>query len=136
MIRRLSDSGHFKLFRGEVTSAEMLSHQYIRFCPTDAWRPNINMYETREAFIICVDLAGMKPDAINLEYGDGAVILRGERLPPAPSGASEDIGVQLMEIDSGQFCRQVDLPAPVERDRMTASYRDGILWITLVKAQA
>jgi HSP20 family molecular chaperone IbpA len=38
-----------------------------------------------------------------------------------------------MEIDHGSFCREVELPHDVARDRISAVYRDGLLWIELPK---
>jgi HSP20 family molecular chaperone IbpA len=38
-----------------------------------------------------------------------------------------------MEIDHGAFCREVELPHDVQPERVTANYRDGLLWIELPK---
>ena len=38
-----------------------------------------------------------------------------------------------MEIDHGGFCREVELPEDVDRDRIAANYRNGMLWIELPK---
>jgi HSP20 family molecular chaperone IbpA len=45
----------------------------------------------------------------------------------------ERISVHLMEIDHGAFCREVELPDDVHRDRIVASHRNGLLWIELPK---
>lgn len=119
--------------RIEVTIDEMLSRQYIRFCPTDAWKPNINIYETDQALIICVDLAGMKPSSIQVEADRDLLVLRGERPRPIPEHSGGAIGVHLMEIDTGAFCRQIEIPASVSRGKISAKYTDGLLWITLPK---
>lgn len=134
MYHRLSDSTHFQrlVIREKMSAEELHSGPYIRFSPTDAWRPNINIYESRQAFLICVDLAGMKTEEINVDVNGNIFSVRGERSAPMPTRASE-IGVHLMEIDTGVFCRQVELPTAVDRDTVSAHYRDGLLWVTLPK---
>lgn len=132
---RLTEEGSFHRFREQITVEEMLSRQYVRFCPTDAWRPNVNVYENAAAIIVCVDLAGMRPDAIGVDVTPNALVIRGQRIAPVPQEAAGELGVHLMEIDAGMFCRELELPSPVDRDRVQAGYRDGLLWITLPKAQ-
>jgi HSP20 family molecular chaperone IbpA len=41
-----------------------------------------------------------------------------------------------MEIDHGGFCREVELPEDVDRERIAANYRNGMLWIELPKTAA
>ena len=133
----MSKKNHFHRLtaRGEITTEEMVSRQYIRFCPTDSWRPNLNIYETKNALIVCTDIAGMKPDAIEVDVVEGVLVIRGQRSMPIPESHGSDIGVHLMEIDSGPFCHQVALPSLIDRDAITADYRDGLLWITLPKSK-
>ena len=119
--------------RIEITVEEMLSRQYIRFCPTDAWKPNINIYETDASIAVCVDIAGMKPQALHVEIDRNLLVLRGERPRPIPEHTGGTVGVHLMEIDTGGFCREVEVPETVDRGRVTAKYVDGFLWITLPK---
>jgi HSP20 family protein len=55
--------------------------------------------------------------------------------PPAEQSSEPGkIRVHLMEIDHGSFCREVELPLNVDRDRITANYRNGMLWIEIPKA--
>lgn len=119
--------------RIEITVEELLSRQYVHFCPTDAWKPNINIYETEDAVVICADLAGMRPDDIRVEVERNHLMLRGARQRPIPECRGGTIGVHLMEIDTGDFCRELEVPQSVDRERITARYSDGLLWITLPK---
>jgi HSP20 family protein len=43
------------------------------------------------------------------------------------------VRVHLMEIDHGSFVREVELPANVESDKISAKYRDGLLWVEVPK---
>ncbi|GMU33623.1 MAG: Hsp20/alpha crystallin family protein [Planctomycetia bacterium] len=135
MTQSTSDSSHFGrlIIRGSITAEELYSGQYIRYCPTDAWRPNLNIYESADSFLVCIDLAGMKVDGIHVDVQDKALVIRGERTAPMPPHGQKVSGVHLMEIDMGVFCRQVELPAAVNRDEISAQYREGLLWVTLPK---
>lgn len=141
MLYRFTDPTHFhRLIIGESFSSEQfITRSSIRFSPTDAWRPNINIYETRDDFIICADLAGMTPDSIQVDIRGNVLTFRGRRDAPMPPSTRGEIGVHLMEIDTGVFCREIklpDLPAVIDPNApvaCSAAYKDGLLWIKLAK---
>jgi HSP20 family protein len=118
--------------RIEITTEEVLSQQYIRFQPSGLWKPDINIYETDAALIICVDIAGMKPQAIRVEVEGRLLVLCGERPRPVPEQCG-GMGVHLMEIDTGPFRREIEIPEAVDRRKIAAKYCDGLLWVTLPK---
>jgi HSP20 family protein len=103
------------------------------FSPLDAFRPSVNLYETEGAFLICVDLAGMDQNDIDVSLEKNQVAIRGRRQSPMPPDGSRAVAVHLMEIDHGGFCRSVEVPAGVDTDRIEANYHVGMLWITLPK---
>ncbi len=132
---RLNPSDEFAgLIRqmNQMVETSMGRHFY-GFSPTDAWRPAVNLYETQDAFIICVDLAGMDREAMDVCVEKGSLIIRGRRHSPVPPGA-RPVAVHLMEIDHGTFCRSVEIPSNVEERNIDASYDKGLLWILLPKA--
>lgn len=108
------------------------------FSPAETWTPSVNLYETTTHYIVCVDLAGVDKDKIEVTVTEQQLKLRGAR--PVPSHAEAEhhatptrYRVHLMEIDHGPFCREVELPQNVDRQRIRASYRNGMLWIELPK---
>jgi HSP20 family protein len=107
--------------------------QYFGGSPTDAFRPAVNLYETTTCFMVCVDLAGMDQDNIEVSLEKGSVVVRGRRGSPLPPGGERAIAVHLMEIDHGTFCRTVEVPAGVDQEGISANYHVGMLWITLPK---
>ncbi len=107
--------------------------QYHGFSPTDAFRPAVNLYETQETFVICVDLGGMDQHEIEVTIEKGHVVVRGKRQSPLPPDGARAIAVHLMEIDHGTFCRTVEVPASVDEEKIAARYHVGMLWITLPK---
>ncbi len=137
VTQHVSEKTHFQrlVIREQVSAEELLSGKYIRFSTTDAWRPNLNIYETQDTFLLCVDIAGMKPEEIHVDVSGSDVAIRGERSAPMPEDRAAEIGVHVMEIDTGVFSRQVRLPSPVKKSSVKATYRDGLLWVVLPKAK-
>src|SRR5687768_4041699 len=104
--------------------------------PDRFWEPQADVYETRAAVKVKIELAGVRPDNIHVELsGDGRTLsVRGVR-EDERTEAVDRVLFHQMEIYLGPFERVVTLPpgAEVERDQVQASYRDGFLIITLPK---
>ena len=91
----------------------------------------VNLYEQDNRFILQVPLPGAKPDQLNITARENVVTLQGTIEPPAPEGAR----ALYQGIGGGQFREQVVLPADVDAENANAQYQDGILTLTLPKAQ-
>lgn len=120
--------------------ASKLMEQFQKgfFYPNETWTPAVNLYETQSAYWVCVDLAGVDKDKIDVEVADHRLKLRGSRDVPTCSPADVDpqekVKVHLMEIDHGAFTREVEIPTDSDRQNIKASYRNGMLWIEIPKA--
>jgi HSP20 family protein len=103
----------------------------VHFTTPKGWQPAVNAFRCGNAFTICVELAGVDRDAIEVRAETRRLIIRGHR--PAAEPACDDPAMQVLalEIDHGPFERVLELPAEVEPDRVTAETRGGILWIRL-----
>jgi HSP20 family protein len=117
---------------------DQMNKGYYNFLPNETWTPSVNLYETETAYVVCVDLAGVDKEKIDLTVADQRLKLRGARaVPIQPDGEAEmpskRVKVHLMEIDHGGFSREVELPHDVEHDKISANYRNGMLWIELPK---
>lgn len=114
---------------------DQMQQRYYNYRGDQAWTPAVNLYETATAYLVCVDLAGVEKEKIDLEVRDQRLTLRGSRAVPLESakGPAGRISVHLMEIDHGAFAREVELPKNVERENIVASHRNGLLWIELPK---
>lgn len=126
----------FGKFPDHVNSVidEMLRRPYTRYCPLNAWQPDVNLYETADRYIVCVALGGMRKEDFDVTVQSDLLMIRGVRPRPLPPDAPGDLRVHLMEINSGEFCREVEIPSIVRQDEITAEYRDGLLWISLPKS--
>lgn len=110
---------------------EMQGRNYFRSSAPDMFQPSVNLYETSKSYHICVELAGMHREDIDLRVDDGRLCIRGQREKPAVPGGDANVGVALMEIDSGRFQRKLPFPEDAQLDGMTALYKNGLLWITI-----
>lgn len=112
---------------------------YYNFMPSESWAPNVNLYETDCAYLVCVDLAGVDKEKIELTVADQRLKIKGARPVPTSPDAEESelqgkrVKVHLMEIDHGNFCREVELPNDVAHEQIVATHRNGLLWIDLPK---
>src|SRR4051812_22692227 len=60
---------------------DRMSGPYSKF-GSDTWQPNVNLYETDVAYLVCVDLAGVHRESVDLHLVDGRLVLRGRRDVP------------------------------------------------------
>jgi HSP20 family protein len=107
------------------------------FYPGENWTPSVNLYETANSYLVCVDLAGVDKEKIDVEVADRRLKLRGARAVPSyapPLDPQEKLKVHLMEIDHGAFTREVEIPADADRHKISATYRNGLLWIEIPKS--
>jgi HSP20 family protein len=91
------------------------------------WIPTCDVLETREHYLVLVDLPGVKEDKITLECEDGMLTIAGERTRPAADEARR------LERPIGEFVRSLALPHEVEAGEVVASYSDGVLEIQVPK---
>lgn len=129
--------GHLARQIGKIS--DQVQRGYYSFYPSETWTPSVNLYETETSYLVCVDLAGVDKEKIELTVENHRLKLRGTRVVPTntESGESELRGrrvrLHLMEIDHGAFCREVELPEDVRQEEIRASYRNGLLWVELPK---
>jgi HSP20 family protein len=113
---------------------EMVKRRFVDFRDSGPWQPATNVYETRAAYHICVELAGMEREGIDVACTEGKrVTISGRRAQPRPCGEEGPLSIHVMEIDEGRFERQIDLPEAIVVERVEASYLQGYLWISLPK---
>ncbi|MDY6903269.1 MAG: Hsp20/alpha crystallin family protein [Thermodesulfobacteriota bacterium] len=103
---------------------------YSRF--NTKWVPHMDLYETPEQITIVAAVAGIKKDSIEIEINQRAVRISGARKSP---NLGEKTKFRLAEIQYGKFDRILYLPAPIDTDRVSASFSAGMLTINMVKQQ-
>ncbi len=97
----------------------------------NGWSPHVDVYETAEAFIIKVELAGVRKEDIKIQMNDRLVILTGKRDDECMEVREH---YHMAEISYGIFIRQIELPDNLNSDLVTARFDRGFLKIFIPKA--
>ncbi|GIX46500.1 MAG: heat-shock protein Hsp20 [Candidatus Tectimicrobiota bacterium] len=97
------------------------------------WLPRMDVRETDTAFIVEVDLPGMAIEDIDVHVEGNTLVIAGER---KLERAEEHLGMARYERAAGRFHRAYTLPAPVVADKVEARYCNGVLTVTVPKAEA
>jgi HSP20 family protein len=95
------------------------------------WRQCSLLYQSNDNVIAVVELAGMRKEDIEISLHDGTLTISGGR--KRESGGGEK--AERTERYIGTFRRSIALPTRVDPNKVSATYRDGILTVALPKAE-
>ncbi len=96
------------------------------------WTPAVDMYETKDELVVTAELPGIREKDIHLSITGDMLTLKGER---HWDQETKQENYYRAERWFGKFERALPLPIPVQSDKVKASYRDGVLMVTLPKAE-
>jgi HSP20 family protein len=99
---------------------------------TRAWAPALDISERKDAYLVTVELPGVKLDDLQITLEDGLLTIQGERHFVNDSSEEQ---FHRVERSSGAFRRSITLPAHVVADEVNASMEDGVLQILVPKAE-
>src|SRR5262245_36849733 len=95
------------------------------------WSPALDLYQSNDNVIAVVELPGMRKEEIEISLHDGTLTISGERKQESANGEK----AERTERYVGSFRRSIALPTRVDGNKVSATYRDGILTVTLPKAE-
>ena len=96
------------------------------------WSPALDLYQSNDNVIAVVELPGMRKEDIEISLHDGTLTISGERKRENSSNGDK---AERTERYVGTFRRSIALPTRVDAGKVSATYRDGILTVTLPKAE-
>ena len=96
------------------------------------WTPALDIYEDADHVTVKLEAAGLKKEDFDISLHDDNLTISGERKAETERREGESFR---SERFFGQFGRTVTLPAPVKADGVAATYADGVLTVTLPKAE-
>jgi HSP20 family protein len=102
---------------------------------TGATFPVINVGTTPDSIEVMALAPGLDLAGLQLSIDRGLLVISGERQSQIPE-ADEGISVYAQERFAGNFRRVVSLPDEADPDKVEASYRDGILRVTVAKRES
>jgi HSP20 family protein len=122
----------------EDVARDLSSLHFSGFQAIQGWTPDINAYRYDDRIEIWVDLSGVEKSDIHVDVLPNQIRISGQRKRPLPTRdtSSQCRQVLTMEIESGQFGREIKLPVDIDRNRVTAKQENGLLWIILPLAES
>lgn len=99
----------------------------------DRWRPAVDVFETEEAIVVRLELAGLRSSDLRVTVEGNRLRIRGVRTPPAQTGGGTVQRLHQMEIAFGPFEREIRVSIPFDSERVTANLEEGFLRVTLPK---
>lgn len=119
-MNRMSD-----LMGGVDSGGGNIEHQPRGYA--DAWTPTADIFAQGSDLIIRAELPGITADDVEVSLSQGTLTVCGERRV----GAEQDNDFYVRERYSGQFRREITLPAAVDDEHIEAQLRDGVLQVTV-----
>lgn len=95
-----------------------------------AWEPKVDVSETKDAVTVKAEIPGVKPEDIQLSLQEGVLTLKGEK---EDEKEEKDQQFHRVERSYGSFLRIVRLPAAVDAGKVNATFKNGVLTVTLPK---
>jgi HSP20 family protein len=98
-----------------------------------AWAPPVDIHETDDALIVKAELPGFSKDDVNIELKNNSLTLKGQRRHETEVKEEQ---YHRRERAYGSFQRTFMLPTTVDSEKVTATYKDGVLELRLPKSEA
>ena len=112
----------------EIDRLNHMFGDFFNLPATRSWVPAVDIYETdAHEFVIKAELPAIRREDISVTFENNVLTVKGVRQAEQHSGGS----VQRLERQYGSFERSFVLPSSVDGNRISASYKDGVLTIQL-----
>lgn len=96
------------------------------------WLPSLDVSETKGDLVVKAELPGIDPKDIDISLNEGVLTIKGEK---KQEKEEKEEGYHLIERSYGSFTRSIRLPQEVQSEKINASYKNGVLKITLPKSE-
>ena len=116
-----------RLFESPLNALTNGSQQFL-----NGWLPTLDLYEDRDHLVLKAELPGMKKEDIDISLHGDVLTLSGERKEEETYEMAE---TYRSERFLGKFQRTLTLPVAVNASKVQASYKDGVLTVTLPKSE-
>lgn len=100
-------------------------------CSTDMY-PFLDMYEVKDELVMKAELPGIKKEDIDVSFEGDCLTIKAEK---KQEEVPEDATLYSCERCSGTYSRTVSLPFPVNAEKVSATFENGLLEIRLPKAE-
>jgi HSP20 family protein len=97
---------------------------------SEATWPRVNMYDTGSSLLLTAEVPGMTPGDLQIQLENDVLTVKGERKASVPQGYA----AHRRERGAVSFSRSFNLPVKVDAEKVSATLKDGILTLDMVKA--
>jgi HSP20 family protein len=97
-----------------------------------SWTPSMNIEDGKDSIVVELDAPGMRKEDFSVSWHDGLLTISGERKEPL---AKEGSTAVKKESFYGTFQRSTELNPAISAEAISASYKDGVLTVTLPKSE-
>jgi HSP20 family protein len=97
-----------------------------------AWAPPVDIAERKDAYVLTIELPGVKVEDLEIAFQDGLLTIQGERSLTQDSAEEQ---FHVLERRYGLFRRSITLPLHVQADAIEASTEDGVLQVVVPKVE-
>lgn len=94
------------------------------------WKPAVDVYRTRDGWLLKFDLAGVRPEDIHLDIQGSRLTVHGVR---RDWNLEEGCSYYQLEIAYSRFERSIELPVTLDRARLSTELREGMLLVRIHK---
>jgi HSP20 family protein len=96
------------------------------------WLLSLDVAETKNEIVVKAEVPGLDPKDIDISLSDGLLTIKGEK---KQEREEKEEDYHLVERSYGTFTRSIRLPKEVQRDKISASYKNGVLKVVLPKSE-
>lgn len=103
---------------------------------TQVWVPAIDVVEKKDAYLLYAELPGVDASQVDISFEQNVLTIRGNKRSVVEANQDGDLRVYAAERVTGTFERSIRLPEFVDGERISADFTNGLLTVTVPKAQA
>lgn len=126
------DTGKDTVITNNKADKQELSHQHERTMAGKFYTPNADIFETKEALMLVLDMPGVARDQVDVRLENDILEIEGKIGIDKPNGFEPVYS----EYNVGNYYRRFSLSNKVAKDQIEARMADGVLTLTLPKAAA
>jgi HSP20 family protein len=119
-----------------LTLNRALDQAYNGVGGSRVWVPALDVAERGDAYVVHAELPGVSPEQVDVSFEQNVLTIRGTKPASFDSTTDGELRIFAAERVSGNFERSVRLPEFVNADQISASFANGLLTITVPKAEA
>jgi HSP20 family molecular chaperone IbpA len=115
----------------QAKEKQELSHPAEQTKPGRFFTPDVDIFENDRALTLLADMPGVTPDRLTLDLRENTLTISGEVTPVMQTGEN----LLLFEYDTGTYYRQFSLSEIIDKNKIDAQLKDGVLRLSLPKVE-